>query len=131
MSKIPLSLNLRQRFPLISIKNANVFYVFRYLCHTGGRGRGRRGDLGVRHAHGRCESSAPNVWSWRSAVQRGPALHKGELQGGRSQSLLQGPPTEQCQGLPSQRHHLPNLRESAEALLSTREIEALFSVNKS
>ncbi|XP_010794459.1 solute carrier family 25 member 45 isoform X3 [Notothenia coriiceps] len=97
----------------------------RYICNTDGGRRGGRGDLGLRHAHGRGQSPAPDVGGRRAGVQRGPPLHESELQRGGSEGLLQRPYPEQPEGLPRQRCHLPHLREFHETFLSPEEMTSL------
>jgi len=98
---------------------------FRDVRNNDGRRRGGRGDLGLRHAHGRGESPAPDVGGRRPGVPRGPALHERELQGGGSEGLLQRPPAELPEGFPRQRRHVPQLRESDEDVLPADQVTSL------
>ena len=107
---------------------APKLFVLRYICNIDGRWHGRCDHLGLRYTHGCGESSAADVGGRRPSVQRVHPLHESERQRGGSEGLFQRPPTEQSEGFPCQRRHLPQLRESDEALLSTSDMTLLLTM---
>lgn len=113
-----------QRFKVLNLS------VIRYVCNINSWWRGRRDHLVICYTHGCGESSAPDVRGWRPSIHRGPPLHESEHQRGGSEGLFQRPPTEQSEGLPCQRRHLPQLRETDEALLSTCDMTSLLTVTR-
>ena len=103
-------------------------FVLRYICNIDGWWHGRCDHLGLRYPHGRCESSAADVRGRRPSVHRLHPLHESERQRGGSEGLFQRPPTERSEGLPRQRRHLPQLRETDEALLSIGNMTSLLTM---